>query len=292
MSLSILRPAQLARRDFQRKQINRFFLVLLGLSSFIAVAPLIAVFSYVVQQGYPALHWGFFTELPANIGESGGGMGNAILGSLILILLASMIGVPIGLGAGVYLSEYGFTKIAATLRFVIDILSSVPSIIVGLFAYAALVLPLKHFSALAGGFALSILMIPTIARSTEELLKLVPVHIREAGLALGISRWKVILRIVLRGSMGGITTGIMLAVARAAGESAPLLFTALNSRYWPKTLNQPISSLPVQIYTYAISPDEGWHQQAWAGALLLVGLVFVLNLSIRLILRRPDASRE
>jgi phosphate transport system permease protein len=283
---------RLAIRDFRRKQTNRFFVALLALAAALAIVPLLSVFAYVIQQGHGALSWSFFTHLPAPVGELGGGMGNAVLGTLVLVSLASVAGVPIGIACGVYLAEYGYGKIASYLRFTIDLMASVPSIIVGLFAYAVIVIPMHHFSSFAGGFALAVIMIPTIARSTEELLKLVPVHIREAGLALGIPRWKVILRIVLRGSLGGITTGVMLSVARAAGETAPLLFTALNSQYWPKSLNQPISSLPVQIYTYAISPYEEWHQQAWAGALLLVGFVFVLNLMMRLSLRRSGPGRE
>lgn len=287
-----IRRDRLAIRDFRRKQVSRFFVVLLCLAVVVAVIPLFSVFGYVLQQGASALNLSLFTSLPAPVGEVGGGMGNAVLGTLILVGMAAAMGIPIGVAAGVYLSEYGYGKIASSLRFTTDLLGSVPSIIIGLFAYALIVLPLKRFSAYAGAFALAVIMIPTIARSTEELLKLVPVHIREAGLALGIPRWKVILRIVLRGSMGGIVTGIMLAIARAAGETAPLLFTALNSRFWPKQLDQPIASLPVQIYTYAISPYDDWHKQAWAGALLLVGFVFILNLMMRLVLRRPASTRE
>jgi phosphate transport system permease protein len=259
------------------------------LASVLAIVPLLSVFVYVFQQGFPALNWAFFTNLPAPVGETGGGMGNAVIGTLILVGLAAVIGVPVGISAGIYLSEYGIGKIAASLRFSIDLLASVPSIIIGLFAYALLVIPLKSFSAYAGSAALAVIMIPTIARSTEELLKLVPTHIREAGLALGIPRWKVIVKIVLRGSLSGIMTGVMLSVARAAGETAPLLFTALNSRFWPSGLRAPIASLPVQIYTYAISPYDDWHHQAWAGALLLVGSVFIFNLLTRLALRGSNS---
>jgi phosphate transport system permease protein len=278
--------------DFKRKQMNRFFMLLLGLATLVALVPLFSVFIYVFNHGFAALNWDFFTRLPAPVGEAGGGLGNAVLGTLILVGLASLIGIPIGVSAGIYLSEYGRGKLASTLRFTIDLLSSVPSIIVGLFAYAILVVPLGRFSAYAGGAALAVIMIPTVARSTEELLKLVPNHIREAGLALGIPRWKVILRVVVRGALSGIMTGVMLSIARAAGETAPLLFTALNSQYWPKALDQPISSLPVQIYTYAISPYEDWHRQAWAGALLLVLSVFLFNILTRLVLRRPARSRD
>jgi phosphate transport system permease protein len=284
----IKRP-KLSQWDFRRKIINRFFMGLLVLASVLAIVPLLSVFVYVFQQGFPALNWAFFTNLPAPVGETGGGMGNAVIGTLILVGLAAVIGVPVGISAGIYLSEYGIGKIAASLRFSIDLLASVPSIIIGLFAYALLVIPLKSFSAYAGSAALAVIMIPTIARSTEELLKLVPTHIREAGLALGIPRWKVIVKIVLRGSLSGIMTGVMLSVARAAGETAPLLFTALNSRFWPSGLRAPIASLPVQIYTYAISPYDDWHHQAWAGALLLVGSVFIFNLLTRLALRGSNS---
>jgi phosphate transport system permease protein len=280
-----IRRPKLSQWDFRRKIINRFFMLLLVLACIVAIVPLLSVFVYVFQQGFPALNWAFFTNLPAPVGEAGGGMGNAVLGTLVLVGMAAVVGVPIGISAGIYLSEYGIGKIATSLRFTIDLLASVPSIIIGLFAYALLVIPLKGFSAYAGSAALAVIMIPTIARSTEELLKLVPVHIREAGLALGIPRWKVIVRIVLRGSRSGIATGVMLSVARAAGETAPLLFTALNSRFWPSGLRAPIASLPVQIYTYAISPYDDWHHQAWAGALLLVGCVFIFNLLTRLALR-------
>lgn len=276
----------------RRKLKSRLMTGLLGLASLIAVLPLFAVFVYVLQKGGPALDFAFFTELPKPVGETGGGMANAIVGTLVLVGLASAIGIPLGIGAGVYLSEYGRGKIAGLLRFSIDLLASVPSIIVGLFAYALLVVPLKRFSALAGAAALAVIMIPIIARTTEELLRLVPQHIREAGLGLGIPRWKVILRIVLRGSLGGISTGVMLAIARAAGETAPLLFTALNNQFWSQRLDQPIASLPMQIYTYAISPYDDWHSKAWGGALLLMIFVLTLNLGTRAILRRQPSAKD
>jgi phosphate transport system permease protein len=219
-------------------------------------------------------------------------MANAMLGSLVMIALASAVGIPMGIAGGVYLSEYGPGKLASTLRFSIDLLASIPSIIIGLFAYAMLVLPMKRFSALAGGLALAIIMIPTVARTTEELLRLVPIHIREAGLALGIPRWRVTLSVVLRGALGGIMTGVMLAVARAGGETAPLLLTALNSQFWFKGVDQPVASLPVQIYNYAISPYDDWHRQAWAAALILVLFVFILNLITRLLIRRQPMAKD
>jgi phosphate transport system permease protein len=272
--------------------INHLMRGVLFAAAFVAIAPLISVFAYVIQQGFPALNLDFFLELPKPVGVSGGGMANAMLGSVVMIALASIVGVPIGIAGGVYLSEYGVGKLATALRFSIDLLASIPSIIIGLFAYAMLVLPMKRFSALAGGLALAIIMIPTIARTTEELLKLVPIHIREAGLALGIPRWKVTLRVVLRGALGGIMTGIMLAVARAGGETAPLLLTALNSQFWLKGLDQPVASLPVQIYNYAISPYDDWHRQAWAAALILVLFVFTLNLCTRLLIRRQAVAKD
>ena len=282
----------LALRDFRRKLVNVFMVAVLFMMALIAVVPLVNIFVYVARQGWPALNHNFITQLPKPVGETGGGMANALVGTMILVGLASLIGVPIGVGTGIYLSEYGRGKFPATLRFIIDLMTSIPSIIIGLFVYVLLVIPMKGFSAYAGGVSLAIIMIPTIARTTEELLRLVPQHIREAGLALGIPRWKVTLRIVVRGSVGGIMTGVMLAIARAAGETAPLLLTALNNRFWATSLKEPISSLSVQIYTYAISPFDDWHHQAWAAALLLVGFVFVLNLTTRLALRRPAGGRD
>jgi phosphate transport system permease protein len=287
-SLSVL----LSKRDGRRKVVNQLLLGALFLAALSAVAPLVNIFIFVIRKGAPALTWEFLTSLPQPVGEAGGGMGNAILGTIILVSLASAIGVPLGVAAGVYMAEYSYSKLSRWLRFGVDLLTSVPSIIVGLFAYAMVVLPMKRFSAHAGGFALAVIMIPTVARTTEELLKLVPTHLREAGLALGIPRWKVTLQVTLRTAWGGIMTGIMLALARAAGETAPLLITALNNKFWPKSLDQPISSVPVQIYTYAISPFEEWHQQAWAGALLLVALVFVLNLTTRLLMSRTPVSKD
>lgn len=269
----------------RRKILNALVCILLALSAALALLPLLSVFKYVLVQGAPALSWTFFTELPKPVGEVGGGMANAFVGTLILIAIASSIGIPWGIGTALYLSEYGKGKLGDTIRFCVDMLASIPSIIIGLFVYTVVVIPMGRFSAYAGGLALGILMVPTVARSAEELLKLVPTHIREAGLALGLPRWKVSLRIVLKGSLSGIATGVILAVARVSGETAPLLFTALNNRFWPGGLDQPIASLPVQIYTYAISPYEDWHQQAWAGAFVLVFLVFFVNLVTRFLLQ-------
>ncbi len=283
---------RLDAKDRRRKYKNRLMYGVLFAAALIAILPLLSVFVYVIQQGLPAINRDFFVHLPTPVGESGGGMANAMLGTLILIGLASVVGIPLGIGIGLYLSEYGRGKMAELLRFSTDILASVPSIIIGLFAYAVLVIPLHRPSAYAGGAALAVMMIPIVARTTEELLRLVPGHIREAGLALGLPRWKVILFVVLRGSLGGIMTGIMLGVARAAGETAPLIFTVGISSYWPKGLDQPIASLPVQIYTYAISPYEDWHRQAWAGAFLLVSFVLLLNLASRVMIRRQPVGKD
>jgi phosphate transport system permease protein len=219
-------------------------------------------------------------------------MANAMLGTLTLVALASLVGVPLGITCGVFLAEYPLSRLTRLLRFVLDLLTSVPSIVVGLFVYALLVVPMKGFSAWAGATALAIIMLPIVGKTTEEVLKLVPDHIREAGLALGISRWRVIVSVVLKGSSGAVATGVILAVARAAGESAPLLFTAFSNQFWASGLNSPTPSLPVQIYTYAISPYPEWQQLAWAGALVLVSLVFILNLSTRLIMRRSGVIRS
>ncbi|MGE0614479.1 MAG: phosphate ABC transporter permease PstA [Bacteriovoracia bacterium] len=275
-----------------RKFINWLALLTLVLATLVAIVPLFHVFGYVLKEGFPALNWSFFTEIPKPVGEAGGGMANALVGSAILVVIAAAWGVPWGMLIGIYLSEYGRGRIGTIVRFSVDMLASIPSIIIGLFVYALVVVQMKRFSALAGALALGILMVPTVARATEEILKMVPVHIREAGLALGLPRWKVILRIVLRGSVGAITTGVMLSLARVAGETAPLLFTALSNRFWHQGLDQPIASLPVQIYNYAISPFDDWHRQAWAGAFVLVALVFSLNLLTRLVIRQTGSISE
>lgn len=283
---------QIAVNYKRRKVVNVFMCVMLVVATFVAIIPLLSVFGYVLTKGLPALDLSFFTELPKPVGEVGGGMANALAGTAILVLLAAAVGIPWGLAIAIYLSEYGRGRMAFAIRFATDMLSSVPSIIIGLFVYTIVVLPMKRFSAIAGGIALGLLMIPTVARSAEELLKMVPQHIREAGLALGLPRWKVILFIILRGSMGGIITGIMLAVGRVAGETAPLLFTAFGNRLWHQGLDQPIASVPVQIYTYAISPYDDWHRQAWAGALVLVFLVFAINIITRLVIRPAASGRD
>lgn len=257
----------------------------------LAVVPLASVLFYITVQGVGGLSWSFFTELPRPVGQTGGGMANAVAGTLLLVGLACAFGIPVGVLAGVYLAEYGRGRFATIVRFSADVMSGVPSIVVGIFVYTLVVLSMRRFSALAGGIALGILMVPTIMRATEELLRLVPDNLREAGLALGLPRWRVVVRVVLRTGAAGIATGIMLAVARAAGETAPLLFTAFNNRFWSTSLDQPMASLPVQIYTYAVSPYAEWHRQAWAAALVLLGMVLLLNFFARLLARPPRTAR-
>ncbi len=270
----------------RRRKIKHYFMYsLIGLATVLAVVPLFAVFIYILQKGLPALSLDFFMNLPAPTGEKGGGMGNAILGSLYMIAMACLVGIPIGVMGGVYLSEYPNGILPKVFRMVVDLLTSLPSIVVGLFVYVVIVMPMKGFSAYAGSVALVILMIPIIVKTTEEVLKLLPQHVREAGLALGIPRWKVIMAIVLKGSRSAVITGVVLAIARISGETAPLLITAFGNRNWPQQLAQPTASLPVQIYNYAISPYEDWHQQAWAGAFVLVTLIFAINLISRIALR-------
>jgi phosphate transport system permease protein len=247
----------------------------------VAVAPLISVLGYVIVEGAAAINWHFFTQLPAPVGEPGGGMANAIAGTLTLIALASCVGVPVGILGGLFLGEAGDGRLGWWIRFTADVLNGVPSIVVGVFVYALMVVPMRRFSALAGGVALGIMMIPLVMRTTEEMVRLVPASLREASLALGIRWWVTTLRVVLRTATAGVLTGIMLAIARIGGETAPLLFTAFNNQYWQAGLDQPISSLTVQLFTYAIAPYDDWHRQAWAAALVLMTITLVLNVAAR-----------
>jgi phosphate transport system permease protein len=258
-------------------------------SALLVISPLALVFLYLVISGATAINWDFFTNLPAPVGEKGGGMANAIVGTLELLALASAIGIPVGVLGGVYLAEYGSARINWGLRFVADVLNGVPSITWGVVVYGLVVLRFKSFSAYAGGLALGLMMIPLIMRTTEEVLLLVPNGYREASLALGISRWKTIIRIVMKTASKGIITGILLALARIAGETAPLLFTAFGNRFWNRNLAEPIAALPLQVFSYAISPYDDWHRQAWAGALVLVVGIFIINLVVRLLTRERTA---
>jgi phosphate transport system permease protein len=257
----------------------------------VALIPLVSVLYYVTARGIGGINWDFFTELPKPVGESGGGMANAIVGTLKLVFLSCVIGIPPGVLAGVYLAEFGHSRFGKLVRFSADVMSGVPSITVGIFVYSLVVLQTKQFSAWAGGIALAVLMLPTVTRTTEELLRLVPESLREAALGLGLPKWRATLRVMLRTAAPGIATGVMLAVARVAGETAPLLFTAFNNRFWGSGFNEPTASLPVNIYTYAVSPYEEWHRQAWAAALVLLLLVLLLNISARLLVRSRVGAR-
>jgi phosphate transport system permease protein len=258
-------------------------------SATLVIAPLALVFFYLLRSGANSVNWSFFTELPKPVGVVGGGMVNAIVGSFELLGLASLIGVPIGVLGGVYLAEYGSTRANSMLRFVADVLNGVPSIIWGVVVYGLIVLRFKSFSAYAGGLALGFIMIPLIMRTSEEVLLLVPSGYREASLALGIARWKTVVHIVMKTASKGIITGILLALARVAGETAPLLFTAFGNRFWNHDLREPIAALPLQIFTYAISPYDDWHRQAWAGALVLVVMIFFVNILVRFLTRERSA---
>jgi phosphate transport system permease protein len=248
----------------------------------VVLVPLGAVFGYLVYRGIGSINWAFLTQTPKPVGESGGGMANAIAGSALILLIGSAFGVPLGIGAGIYLAEYGRGKFGNVIRFTADVLNGVPSIIVGIVAYGLVVLTQGHFSALAGGVALAIMMVPTITRTTEEMLLLVPNAVREAAYGLGVSRWRTTLSITLRTATSGVITGVMLAFARVAGETAPLLFTAFGNQYWNWKLSDPTAALPLQIFTYAISPFDEWHKQAWAGALILIVLIVVSVSAVRI----------
>jgi phosphate transport system permease protein len=248
----------------------------------LVLTPLVAIFGYLVYRGVGSVNWAFLTQTPKPVGEAGGGMANAIAGSAFILLLASLIGVPFGIGAGIYLAEYGRNRFGDAIRLTADVLNGVPSIVIGIVAYGIVVLRQRHFSALAGGVALSLMMIPTISRTTEEMLLLVPNSLREASYGLGISRWRTTLSITLRTATSGVITGVMLAFARVAGETAPLLFTAFGNQYWNYRIDQPTAALPLQIFTYAISPFDEWHRQAWAGALVLIVLIVVSVSAVRI----------
>ena len=274
----------------RRRAISRVMGALTAVAAGVIILPLVVIFAFLVYQGSAALNLDFFIHLPKPVGEAGGGMANAIVGSLILIALASGLGVPVGVLGGLYLAESRDRRLPWLVRFLADVLNGVPSIVIGIFVYALVVRPLRHFSAVAGGIALGVIMIPIVLRTTEELVRLVPASLREAGLALGVAEWKVMLRIVLTTASAGITTGVMVAVARIAGETAPLLFTAFGNRFWHHGLDEPIAALPLQIFAYAIAPYDDWHRQAWAGALVLITIVLVVSVLARLATARLARS--
>jgi phosphate transport system permease protein len=273
-------PISLRRRVTDRVMTGAAVLTVL-----IVLAPLVAIFGYVVYRGIGAINLAFLTQTPKPVGEAGGGMANAIIGSMLILGIASLVGVPFGIGAGIYLSEFGRNRFGSAIRFTADVLNGVPSIVIGIVAWAILVRG-RGFSALAGGLALAIMMVPTISRTTEEMLLLVPQALREAAYGLGIPRWRTTLSIVLRTATSGVITGVMLAFARIAGETAPLLFTALGNSFWNLRYDQPTAALPLQIYVYANSPYDDWHRQAWAGSLVLIVLIVTSVAAVRYAVRR------
>ncbi len=281
-------PTQLPvqRISFYRRATDRIMTGVAILTVILVLAPLVAIFGYLLVKGIVSLDWAFLTQTPKPVGESGGGMANAIVGSMIILGIASVIGVPFGIGAGIYLAEFGRNRFGQAIRFTADVLNGVPSIVIGMVAYGVVVLYQGHFSAFSGGVALAIMMVPTITRTTEEMLLLVPQALREAAYGLGIPRWRTTLSITLRTATSGVITGVMLAFARVAGETAPLLFTALGNTFWSLRTNQPIAALPLQIFTYANSPYDDWHRQAWAGSLVLIILIVGAVAAVRYVVRR------
>jgi phosphate transport system permease protein len=271
-----------------RKALSHTIVVLCGLSVIVALIPLALILFYVISQGITSLNLGFFTQMPKPVGEPGGGMANAIVGTLMVVGLGALFAIPIGILSGIYAAEYSGTYLASTVRFAADTLNGVPSIVIGVFVYAIAVLPFRAFSALAGGIALGIMMIPLIMRTTEELLRLVPTSLKEGALALGATRGRAVFSVVLPAALPGIFTGILLALARIAGETAPLLFTSFNNRFFSTDVTQPISTLTVQVFTYAIAPYPDWHRQAWAGALVLVSIVVICSILARLATARME----
>ncbi|MFL6208614.1 MAG: phosphate ABC transporter permease PstA [Pyrinomonadaceae bacterium] len=275
-----------AIRQLDRRQLTSAVMTTLTAAcAFVAVSLLVLILGYIAGRGLGAISWQFLVDTPKPVGE-GGGIGNAIVGTLVLLALASVVGLPLGIAAGVYLAEFGSTRFGGVVRFLADTLTGVPSIVVGVFVYTIIVVPLKQFSALAGGVALACIMLPVVARTTEEMIRLVPHSLREAALALGAPQWRVTIGVVLPAAASGIATGAMLAVARVSGETAPLLFTAFGSRFFNLYLDQPTASLTVQIYNYAISPYDEWHAQAWAATLVLMTLILIINIAVRFFTRQ------
>jgi len=279
-------------RNHWRRFLSHLVVALCAGAVLLALLPLALILFYVVSRGLSSVTWAFFTAMPAQIGEAGGGMANGIVGSLMVTGLGAVFAIPIGVTAGIYASEYRGTRLAAAMRFAADTLNGVPSIVIGVFAYGVVVLPFRHFSALAGGFALGVMMLPLVMRTTEELLLLVPPSLREGALALGATRARAVFTVVLPAALPGILTGILLALARVTGETAPLLFTSLNNAYFSTDPRQPISTLTVQVYTYATSPYPEWHRQAWAGALVLVAMVLACSVLARVATARMERMQR
>jgi len=285
-AISIPNPTIIPPISWRRRTLDHVMTAVSILTVAIVLAPLLAIFGYLVYKGIGSINIAFLTQTPKPVGEAGGGMANAIVGSAFILAIASLMGVPMGIGAGIFLSEYGRNRYGDAVRFVSDVLNGVPSIVIGIVAYGLVVIRQKHFSALAGGVALAIMMVPTIARTTEQMLLLVPQAIREAAYGLGVSRWRTTLSITLRTATSGVITGVMLAFARVAGETAPLLFTAFGNQFWNLKADQPTAALSLQIYTYALSPFDDWHRQAWAGSFVLIVLIVSAVAAVRYVVRR------
>jgi phosphate transport system permease protein len=276
--------AGLSRR---RKWTNTIMLTLTGVSAVVVVVPLLLIFGYLLNAGAGALNLDFFIRTPVPVGESGGGMANALLGTVLLVSTAAAIGLPLAIGAGVYLAEAGRSRLAVFVRFIADVMNGIPSIVTGIFVWAWVVVAMGRFSLLAGSVALAVMLIPMVTRTTEEMVRLVPRELKEGGMALGFTRWRTTLGVVLPAAKSGILTGVLVALARIAGETAPLLFTAFGNPFWEWRLNEPVSALPLLIYQYAISPYDDWHRQAWAASLVLIGLVLAVSLAARFVIKNP-----
>ncbi|MGD0617411.1 MAG: phosphate ABC transporter permease PstA [Bryobacteraceae bacterium] len=275
-----------------RHAVNNVMLSLTGICAFVTASALFFILGYLLWNGGKSLDWNFFTKLPLSAGELGGGMANAIVGSAKVVMLGALLGVPVGFMSGVYIAEFSGKAMANVIRYTADLLNGVPSIVIGIFAWTVLVVPMRHFSAWAGGFALSLMVIPVTLRATEQFLGQVPLSLREGALALGASKWRSVATVVVPAARTGIMTGIILGVARVSGETAPLLFTALNNQFWSKGFGEPTASLPVMIYTHAISAYDDWHRQAWAAGLVLLGLVLVANIAARMVLAKGAAGQR
>jgi phosphate transport system permease protein len=281
----MLNNPQQQRQNYYRNLKSKFMVGLTVAATIVALIPLFLVLGYLLTKGTTSINWDFFTKMPTPVGQNGGGMANAIMGTFELVGIATLIGVPIGVGAGIYLAENRGSQLAQTIRFAADVMMGIPTIVIGIFVYAIFVRPFYGFSTMSGAIALAIIMIPLVTRTAEEMILLVPHELREAALALGVPRWRTTVSVVVRTAISGIATGVILAVARVAGETAPLLFTAFGNRFWSTSLFQPISSLTVQVYTYAISPFADWQRQAWAGALVLTAIVLAMELGVRWVTR-------
>jgi phosphate transport system permease protein len=284
-------PAALGWRDRRRRTTNLVMLTLTGVAAFLTVVPLLLILFHLLTAGLSSINLDFFTQRPAPVGQQGGGMGNAILGTMILVGIAAALGLPVAVGAGLFLAEAEGSRLANAVRFLTDVMNGIPSIVVGIFVWAWIVVAMGGFSAFAGGVALAIMLLPMVTRTTEEMVRLVPRELREGGLALGFTRWRTTLGIVLPAARSGILTGILVSLARIAGETAPLLFTAFVNPYWSWSLTEQIAALPVQIFLYATSPFEEWHRLAWAAALVLIGLVLAVSLAARFLIRSPYKDR-